>query len=165
MKQSYSPFAIFSTPPHPTPHHHLSSITDHLSFSPSPIFLILTHFYSPTRPVTHDPCRKPSYFLFDIRCVKQCSLFNGFLCLLFSVSRLYDMEVRGSRPSSSASSNQMNHGELVSKQPGYFLVPLVFSLQRSSTRFSEKDHKKKFKTSLNVYYANAKTFLRVFWHW
>ena len=78
-----------------------------------------------TQPITHDPCRKPSYVLFDIRCVKQCSLFNGFLRLLFSVSRLYDMEVRGSRPSSSASSNQMNHGELVSKQPGYFLVPLV----------------------------------------
>ena len=27
------------------------------------------------------------------------------------MSRLYDMEVRGSRPGSSASSNQMNHGE------------------------------------------------------
>ena len=106
------------------PLRYLLSLTT-FPFPLSPIFLILTHFYSPTQPVTHDPCRKPSYFLFDITCVKQCSLFNGFLRLLFSVSRLYDMEVRGSRPSSSASSNQMNHGELVSKQPGSFLVPLV----------------------------------------
>lgn len=118
------PFAISPRPPYPHTIVSLLSLTT-FPFALSPIFLILTHFYSPAQPITHDPCRKPSYFLFDIRCVKHCSLFNGFLCLLFSVSRLYDMEVRGSRPSSSASSNQMNHGELVSKQPGSFLVPLV----------------------------------------
>ena len=36
----------------------------------------------------------------------MCAKLNEWL-----LSRLYDMEVRGSRPSSSASSSHMNHGK------------------------------------------------------